>query len=278
MEVKQNSGNFNICLPCGAPPLVRDFLMPGIIHYMKSVFTRYQLVIDLFQGECEAAAEEAKQNERTKEAEGTQPEWLSALGHTAHESAAAYSFEVEPFVLLVNTLYTSPELIAKKFPLNTRASEGLRVAESSRETVKPSSAAGSSEPAASIMTELLKNSAAFAGAQINISPGVAELSRNYCCRMFGPISSGVYLMIKEGGAERVEIGVLEEGGTLSLTISSKAELHRKTTEVLEGCGCTGVDSGSGKDSPCMPCSVVCSYSYSCTKGTGTLVLPAFRGL
>ncbi|MFP4490217.1 MAG: hypothetical protein ACLFNZ_01975 [Spirochaetaceae bacterium] len=251
--------------------------MPGVIHYMKSLFTRYQLVAELFQAECEAAAETADpagQAEPSGQAEAAGPRWLSSLRLIARESAEAYRGEVEPFVLLLDTLYTSAEVIEKKFPLDSSRASKLRAVKDFRKTPDLCSGTDFFEPAASILMEIIKISAAFIGGHIVIAPRAAELPRNCCCRMLGPLSAAVYLMLREGGKERVEIGIHDDGGTPWLSISSEADLHKTTPENLKDCGCirTGVDA-AGKTS-CIPSHV--SGRYTCKRGAGTLRLLLYR--
>ncbi|MFO7849668.1 MAG: hypothetical protein R6V67_06885 [Spirochaetia bacterium] len=255
MEEEQTLRSYDFCISCVPAPTVRDFLMPGIFHYTKNVFTRYQLVMELLHAELETM------NKAEEENPIIDPDWPASLEIIAQETAEAYSEEVEPFILLINTLYSSPEVLEERFPQSThkpRRTEAPRRSESKESNPGPT---------ASTMAELLKISGSSLGAQINISPQVDELSRNYCCRIFGPISTAVYLLLKESGAERVELEVSRREGKTMVMVSSPTVLEQRTVYRYS---CEKEETSNPLGSPRYPCSVLCHYRY--TDGIGKLFL------
>lgn len=160
-EVRRNEKKVDICSynPDSIASInarVRDFLLPGIIHFIKGVFTKYQLAVELFTFTT------GKETSH------------SLIKNTIDDTVDLYGKEIEPFVALMNSLYTPPKVLVERFPWDI-----------------PLYAGCNADSTSYICTELLRTSVEEMGNSLKVAPSVLLLPRELCFRLFAPVAESM---------------------------------------------------------------------------------------
>jgi hypothetical protein len=163
--------------PADSLAAARSFLLPGILHYVKNVFTRYQLLLEVLQHDGAKKPEVSKGSaERT------------ALAALLSETADSYDSELAPFIELLHSLYQDGRYLAEKFPCHVLGEHTQ-----------------SDRPLAQMALSILRNAASFAKAELVGDPKVFTLSDQCWFRFFGPLAGLIAMILRTAGCVSMRV-------------------------------------------------------------------------
>ncbi len=149
----------------------RAFILPGILHYVKNVFTRYQLLLEVLQ-------HDGMEGSKGAEVNGARSTFTALL----METADSYDSEIAPFIELLNSLYLDGRSLSEKYP---SCSEGKADADNS--------------PLARMALSVLRNAASSVNAELVGDPKDFSLPEHCWFRFFGPLAGLIAKILRAAG-------------------------------------------------------------------------------